>query len=55
MPRVALDTTRMQVDDKLVNLAPGMAVTVEMSPKDTEYLIRAGWTMLAEWKSDQAT
>jgi hemolysin D len=28
--RVALDQTRMQIDDKLVNLAPGMAVTVEI-------------------------
>jgi hemolysin D len=28
--RVSLDRTRMQVDEKLVNLAPGMAVTVEI-------------------------
>jgi hemolysin D len=28
--RVALDDTQMQVEDKLVNLAPGMAVTVEI-------------------------
>jgi hemolysin D len=28
--RVSLDKTRMPVDDKLVNLAPGMAVTVEI-------------------------
>ena len=28
--RVSLDETQMQVDDKLVNLAPGMAVTVEI-------------------------
>src|SRR6202021_680967 len=28
--RVALDETRMQVEDKMVNLAPGMAVTVEI-------------------------
>jgi hemolysin D len=28
--RVALDQTRMQVDDRLVNLVPGMAVTVEI-------------------------
>jgi hemolysin D len=28
--RVSLDKTRMQVDDKLVNLAPEMAVTVEV-------------------------
>jgi hemolysin D len=28
--RVSLDATQMQVEDKLVNLAPGMAVTVEI-------------------------
>jgi hemolysin D len=28
--RVSLDTTQMQVEDKLVNLSPGMAVTVEI-------------------------
>lgn len=28
--RVSLDRTQMQVDDKLVNLSPGMAVTVEI-------------------------
>lgn len=28
--RVALDETQMQMDGKLVNLAPGMAVTVEI-------------------------
>ena len=28
--RVTLDRTQMQVDDKLVNLSPGMAVTVEI-------------------------
>jgi len=28
--RVSLDRTRMQVDDKIVNLSPGMAVTVEI-------------------------
>jgi hemolysin D len=28
--RVSLDGTQMQVEDKLVNLAPGMAVTVEI-------------------------
>jgi hemolysin D len=28
--RVSLDRTRMQVEDRLVNLAPGMAVTVEI-------------------------
>ena len=28
--RVSLDRTRMQVEDKTVNLSPGMAVTVEI-------------------------
>lgn len=28
--RVALDSTQMNVDGKLVNLSPGMAVTVEI-------------------------
>jgi hemolysin D len=28
--RVSLDGTRMQIEDKMVNLAPGMAVTVEI-------------------------
>jgi hemolysin D len=28
--RIALDETRMQVEGKMVNLAPGMAVTVEI-------------------------
>jgi hemolysin D len=28
--RVSLDQTQMQVEDKMVNLAPGMAVTVEI-------------------------
>ena len=28
--RVSLDRNQMQVDDKLVNLSPGMAVTVEI-------------------------
>jgi membrane fusion protein, hemolysin D len=28
--RVALDETQMQVEDKFVNLEPGMAVTVEI-------------------------
>ena len=30
--RVSLDRTQMQVEDKLVNLSPGMAVTVEIKP-----------------------
>jgi hemolysin D len=40
--RVALDQTQMQIDDKLVNLAPGMAVTVEIktgSRRVIEYLL----------------
>ena len=28
--RVSLDRTRMQIDDRLVDLSPGMAVTVEI-------------------------
>jgi hemolysin D len=28
--RVSLDRTRMQVEDKTINLSPGMAVTVEI-------------------------
>ena len=28
--RVSLDRTQMQVEDKIVNLSPGMAVTVEI-------------------------
>ena len=28
--RVSLDETKMQIEDKMVNLAPGMAVTVEV-------------------------
>lgn len=40
--RVSLDKTQMQVDDKLVNLAPGIAVTVEIktgSRRVIEYLL----------------
>jgi hypothetical protein len=29
--------------------------TVEMSAEDGEYLIRAGWTKLAEWKTVENT
>ena len=28
--------------------------TIEMSADDAQYLIRAGWTKLAEWTSDDA-
>jgi hemolysin D len=28
--RISLDQTQMQIDNKLVNLSPGMAVTVEI-------------------------
>jgi hemolysin D len=40
--RVALDQTQMRIDDRLVNLAPGMAVTVEIktgSRRVIEYLL----------------
>jgi hemolysin D len=40
--RVSLDKTQMQVDDRLVNLGPGMAVTVEIktgSRRIIEYLL----------------
>jgi hemolysin D len=40
--KVALDETRMQVDDKVVTIAPGMAVTVEIktgSRRIIEYLM----------------
>lgn len=40
--RVALDKTQMQIDDRLVNLGPGMAVTVEIktgSRHIIEYLL----------------
>lgn len=40
--RVALDRTQMQVDDKLVNLTPGMSVTVEIKTgtrRVIEYLL----------------
>jgi hemolysin D len=28
--RVSLDETRMQIDERMVDLAPGMAVTIEV-------------------------
>jgi hemolysin D len=40
--RVSLDKTQMQIDDRLVNLGPGMAVTVEIktgSRRVIEYLL----------------
>jgi hemolysin D len=40
--RVSLDRTQMQIDDRLVNLGPGMAVTVEIktgSRRVIEYLL----------------
>lgn len=42
MARVVLDQTQMQVEDRLVNLAPGMAVTVEIKTgtrRVIEYLL----------------
>jgi hemolysin D len=40
--RVSLDRTRMQIDDRMVDLAPGMAVTVEIKTgqrRIVEYLL----------------
>ena len=40
--RVSLDSTRMQIDDRMVDLAPGMAVTVEIKTgkrRIIEYLL----------------
>jgi hemolysin D len=40
--RVSLDRTQMEVDDRVVNLSPGMAVTVEIktgSRRMIEYLL----------------
>jgi hemolysin D len=40
--RISLDRTQMQIDDRLVNLSPGMAVTVEIktgSRKILDYLL----------------
>jgi hemolysin D len=40
--RVSLDETRMQVEDRMVNLAPGMAATVEIKTgqrRIVEYLM----------------
>jgi hemolysin D len=42
MARIALDKTQMQIDDRLVNLSPGMAVTVEIKTgtrRVIEYLL----------------
>ena len=42
MAHVALDKTQMQIDDRLVNLSPGMAVTVEIKTgtrRVLEYLL----------------
>jgi hemolysin D len=39
--RISLDRIQMQVEDKLINLSPGMAVTVEIktgSRRIIEYL-----------------
>ena len=40
--RISLDRTRMQIDDRMVELAPGMAVTVEIKTgkrRVIEYLL----------------
>jgi hemolysin D len=36
--RISLDRTKMQIDDRMVNLAPGMAVTVEIKTGSREIL-----------------
>jgi len=36
--RISLDRTEMQIDDKMVNLSPGMAVTVEIKTGSREIL-----------------
>jgi hemolysin D len=36
--RISLDRTRMRIDDRMVNLAPGMAVTVEIKTGSREIL-----------------
>ena len=49
--RVSLDRTQMQVEDKVVNLSPGMAVTVEIktgSRKIIGYLL----SPLAQYKQE---
>ena len=49
--RVSLDRRQMQVEDKLVNLSPGMAVTVEIktgSRKIIGYLL----SPLAQYKQE---
>ena len=49
--RVSLDRTQMQVEDKLVKLSPGMAVTVEIktgSRKIISYLL----SPLAQYKQE---
>ena len=35
-----------------INVSPDG--TIEMSADDAQYLIRAGWTKLAEWTRDEA-
>jgi len=35
-----------------INVSPDD--TIEMSADDAQYLIRAGWTKLAEWTRDEA-
>jgi hemolysin D len=36
--RISLDRTRMQIDDRMVNLSPGMAVTVEIKTGSRQIL-----------------
>jgi hemolysin D len=49
--RVSLERTQMQVDNKLINLSPGMAVTVEIktgSRKIISYL----FSPVAQYKQE---
>jgi hemolysin D len=49
--RVAIDATKMQVEDKVVNLAPGMAVTVEIKT-GTRRLIEYVMSPLLRYKQE---
>jgi hemolysin D len=49
--RISLDRTQMQVDDRIVNLAPGMAVTVEIKT-GTRRIISYLLSPLIRYKQD---
>ena len=49
--RVSLDREQMQVDDRLVNLSPGMAVTVEIKT-GTRRIISYLLSPLAKYSHD---